>query len=729
MPQSISQRFLQVRHVSLFFIAIATLSLSHTAWSYPLSEEQLARLQQYLPNTLAKLQRQDPVHIALIGDEVSRATTHDEIDQNVLLSLHGHFLHGLEKEFYYTGGFRLINPIAGNPAKLKDHQGEEFTFEHFTSPAATSLNSLQWLTTSAFTYQPDLILLHFGLNDSLANLSVDTVEKALEQALAICRQNGSEVIIVGPTLMREEKLPTRWGLTRLYANAAKRVAALNRVMFLDPGHALGNTRAAPSRTDAAKNCSYVTDSLSMELFDFGPDVEELQLINASAHQKAGRGMFDQFLNGKEGSDYASEASATQASPDTIKVQVNLTNNGEETRLGTLTPLDIGKTWEPKDEFFAVEIPPGQSQQFNIVYGRQAVESGEQIVSEAPQRGNGPILPVSFFLSDLDKTQLIDLEAPLSPISVVWDLEPRQSRGSSFPLKFRISNPSEKEVTGSYELNYSKQRARGTFQLGPGKAKDFSAQCGLPRDPSVLRSLEAVLLKIECGPNSFVFERNLEAVRNLSLANPVQLSRLDEYTAGTLGPVLRETPSIGLKTKAEPDRIEFTFEIDGTRLESSNGLASVLLDLGLDARPKDEVHQLGFVAPLRFQFFPEREAGVLKQVPQAAFGNGYYKIVDPRFIESSLVPKSNRKDAYTLRVTVPRSFLYRHDWKLGSPMCQIGISADIRFLRANTETGEFGYPLDQTWALNATTAHATDPRSLVTMELRTRQPLGWMVTLR
>ncbi len=718
-----------MRHVKLFLIAAAGLLLSPEAWTYPLSEEQLARLQDYIPNTLAKLQRQAPVHIALLGDEVSRASTRDGINQNVLLSLHGHFLKGLEKEFYYTGSVRLINPIDGNPEKLKDHQGEELTFEHFTSEGATSLNSLQWLTTTAFSYQPDLVLINFGINDALTNLTVDTFERSLHEAIAICRQNGAEVLVIGPTLMRLEKRPSRWGLTRLYASAAKRVANENHVMFLDPGDSLGDTRAAPSRDDPAENSAYVTESLDMELFDYGPDIEEIKLINAAAHQKAGRGIFEQFLNGAPTSDYLTEGTAIQASPNVIKLRLRITNEGEETKLGALTPLDIGQAWQPIEEHFQIEIPPGQSQEIVASYERQTGLLDGQKSEVLPQRGNGKSFAASFFLSDLDRTRLVTIEAPLTPISVVWDLAPRQSKGSSFPLKFRINNPSDKEMTGSYELSYSKQRARGTFQLGPGEAKDFSAQCGLPRDSTVARSLETVLLKIESGPHSFTFERELEATRNLSLAQPIDLSRLDEYVAGNSGPITRDKPTVSLKTDAQPDRISFSFDIKGPRLENSDGAASILLELGLDARSKDQIHTLGFIEPMRFHFFPARESGILETIPVAAFGSGYGKTVDPRFVESSFIKNPGSEHSYTLKVTIPRSFLYLHEWKLGSPMCQIGLSADLRFLRANTETGEFEYPRNETWVLNGVNSHKTDPRSLVTMELRTRQPVGWMVTLK
>ncbi len=42
--------------------------------------------------------------------------------------------------------------------------------------------------------------------------------------------------------------------------------------------------------------------------------------------------------------------------------------------------------------------------------------------------------------------------------------------------------------------------------------------------------------------------------------------------------------------------------------------------------------------------------------------------------------------------------------------------------------DFGYPDAHTWVLNAPAMSPTDPRSLVTMELRNRKPARWSVRL-
>ena len=60
--------------------------------------------------------------------------TYDDKKANILESLNGYLLRGLEAEFYYTGGVRLINPRGDYPQKLKAHLGPEISVEHFTEP-------------------------------------------------------------------------------------------------------------------------------------------------------------------------------------------------------------------------------------------------------------------------------------------------------------------------------------------------------------------------------------------------------------------------------------------------------------------------------------------------------------------------------------------------------------------------------------------------------------------
>jgi hypothetical protein len=86
-------------------------------FAYPLTQAQRDRLTTYVPKALEKLERRQPIHVVVIGEGVSRMMTRDERSQDVLSSMYGHFLEGLEAEFYYTGGVRLINPIGERPFK------------------------------------------------------------------------------------------------------------------------------------------------------------------------------------------------------------------------------------------------------------------------------------------------------------------------------------------------------------------------------------------------------------------------------------------------------------------------------------------------------------------------------------------------------------------------------------------------------------------------------------
>ncbi len=695
---------------------------------FPLSDSQAERLQKYIPQTLSKLERQSPVHVVLLGDAVGRGMTHDDNAENVLLSLNGHLLQGLEREFYYTGGIRLINPLGGHLQKIKDHQGDEITCEQFTALDATSLNTHQWLTNTAFLNQPDLVLINLGTNDLRFGLSVDLYRETLRQAIAYCQQQGAEVIVIGPTLIRSNPSPAGWGATRVFSDAAKATAQSAKVMFLDPGTALAQSRFAPGRRDPDETSRFVSEAMALELFNYGPEIEETVWMNSRAHEIAGRGIFDQFLNGLGQSNYQVEGTALYAEPNTLKLNLQVSNQSAETKLGALIPLLIGESWEPDVTSFTLEIPPGENQTFELAYRRQI--QGQDSHQPSLQSGNSPVLAASFLLSDFDHTELLDLRAPLGPVSVIWDLSPHQSRGDTFPLKFTIRNPEEKAVSGSYELNFAKQRARGTFELGPKEAKDFSAQCGLPKDPSILRTRDIVTLKIESGTHSYVFERELEATRNLSMADPIGLSQLNNYALGQSGPEEGANPSATLKATADEEMLKLTMTVKGARLEHSESLRPIVLEIGVDARPKEEVHTEGFVHPIRIEFAAGSTNGILPEgIPEGAFGNGYNKHIDPQFIQTSLKSLTGASNEHTIEVVIPSAYLYRHEWKLGSPKCQIGLSTTLKLLRANTETGEFGYPEDTTWVLNSPSRFSSDARSMVTLELRNRKPIGWLVTLR
>jgi len=201
--------------------------------------------------------------------------------------MHGHFLAGFEAEFYYTGGVRLVNPIGKNPTKNRSHKGEEITFEQFTEPDGTVLDALRQMSSRALLNHPDLVLIQAGVNDCLDGMLLETFSSALALAVKTARDSGSEVIVIGPTLIHEPSASGGWGVNRTYAAAAAQVAEKAGVMFLDPAVDLARTRPIPDDGDPAERAGQISEAIALELFDYGPGIKETILINPEAHRRAG----------------------------------------------------------------------------------------------------------------------------------------------------------------------------------------------------------------------------------------------------------------------------------------------------------------------------------------------------------------------------------------------------------------------------------------------------------
>ena len=114
---------------------------------------------------------------------------------------------------------------------------------------------------------------------------------------------------------------------------------------------------------------------------------------------------------------------------------------------------------------------------------------------------------------------------------------------------------------------------------------------------------------------------------------------------------------------------------------------------------------------------------------AVFGNGYDRLIPAEGIRTSLDTKGNtlRK----LRIRLPRSYLYRHEWKLGEPEQVMGLNVLISLGAMGSELGRHtDFPTDRRWVLANSGLYYRDARSLITLNLG-KNPEGasnWSVRL-
>lgn len=707
----------------ILLLTLACVAGVEQASAYPLTQAQRDRLARYVPQALEKLERRQPIHVVVVGEGVSRMVTRDERSQDMLSSLHGHFLAGFEAEFYYTGGVRLVNPIGEHPSKNRSHKGEEITFEQFTEPEGTVLSALRQMSGRALLNPADLVLIHAGVNDSREGMLLETFGDALEKAATKALESGAEVIVVGPTLVHEPGSPTGWGGTRAYAAEARQVADKLGVMFLDPAVDLARTRPIPDDGSPGERAGQISEAIALDLFDYGPGVKETILMNPEAHRRAGRGMFQQFLNGLPESGWALRGRGNLVRPRELEVDVEVSNPTDRDKNGVLVALDIGSAWRATVPAFDLNCAPGETKTFKILYRQRIVSGeGEHAAYAAWQFPDGK-LDCPLLISDLYNTTLLDLAGTLGPVKVEWDFSPQQGRRGNFPLKFSLHNPGKESVKGSYELACATQRARVNFELAPLQTKEFSNQCALPKDKDQWGAKNPVVLTVETPAGKFIEEREVEALRNQRLGETRPLAKAAELIDAT-GP-LQSDGRISLMATVDADFLKVSFDLGTVELQTIPGKPSLLLELSLDGRPSGEGGSPGFVQPMQIGFSDGDGPGKVASISDAAFGEGYSKELSPRGVFAEL--KTGRDGRRKAEVSIPKIYLYRHDWKVDDPESRIGILTRVNFAR-RAPNGMSAYPAEARWMNAGAPLCREDASALPQLELSTGESNAWSVHL-
>ena len=213
---------------------------------YPITLEQRERLKKYIPRTFARLDARKPVHIVALGDSVTWMYTPDAENGNFLLSYLSVFGDRLSRQFFYPGGIRVVNPQKGKPDKFRPDLGEEIWIENLAIPGRCALDALQRITTDAFLHQPELLVIDFGINDAVRGVSLDAYRKSLKRCIDICKEKGTDLILLAPNLIEGGPGSISWGLTRPYSTVARDLAQEEGILFIDLGKIVARSARAAS---------------------------------------------------------------------------------------------------------------------------------------------------------------------------------------------------------------------------------------------------------------------------------------------------------------------------------------------------------------------------------------------------------------------------------------------------------------------------------------------------
>ncbi|MCB1234074.1 MAG: SGNH/GDSL hydrolase family protein [Verrucomicrobiae bacterium] len=721
------------------FLAFLLVATAASAEAYPLTLEQRARLKEFLPRTFGVLDAQGPAYVVALGDSVTWMYAQDENNGNMLLSYLSAFCHELSREFFYPGGVKLLNPEKGMPDKLKAHLGNEIWLENLAVPGRCALDAVQRVTTDAFLNDPDLVVVNFGINDSVRGHSLESYRKALQRVVDECRAHRADVIIMAPNLIRSSPGPTGYGLTRTYATVAAEVARENKVLFCDLGRVVARSGGSiPTGAEPEALMSMFGDRLA-RMFDFGNprQLPESLHPNEKTHEMMGKAFYQELLNGPPPRQFSVNGRGRFIDGEKVEVELSLRNQSDVERAGVLTALAMGQFLEPVEPYHAFTLKPGQNVSIKIPYQRIRRSKNDDVRPvHMPTEIGDSNLRLSYFLADGEGSDLYDLVTRLEPVGVVWTAQRFTNVTDSIQFLWNLVSGSDRDVRGHYVIGMGGIKSQPTeFSLPPLGLKKFQAKFPFTPPPGAARIKQPVWLEIEVDGKTFRFDREIEITRDIVLGKKVSMSRFDAYSgdekvgAEELAP---GTPGVLFRADADEQAVFFSFDFEGLEFVPVPNDESLTVDISLDARPPDQVGTFGFVDKLRIVAgVPDTSVRVEK--PQlAAFGDGYNMVLDPAGFGVMLRTKS--PESRRLEVKIPRQYLFRHPWNLDQPGAVMGINVNLFLNVLDTAGGQAMAPGDRRFVLTAprldmgASAYFRDARSLATLRLTSKDAGTWTAFL-
>ncbi|MCB1208033.1 MAG: SGNH/GDSL hydrolase family protein [Verrucomicrobiales bacterium] len=692
--------------------------------SFELTPEQQDHFKKLLPNTYRKLSQRQPFHIVALGDSVVNLFGYDEDNENWLKGYPAIFAKELANQFFYTGGVRIIKPSPGKEAKDMTYMGPEITLRNLGRGGKLMLHAMQALTTYGLENPPDLVLVSFGINDATFGMDLADYAAQLQEVIDTTRASGAELVLLAPTLTVNDPPEADLALTRPYADVMREVAADNNLFFVD----LGDLQSlAKIPTDLSEPAAMFESVVSQyrRFFDHA-DRQDFTHGRASLHARLGQRDFQELLDGPIPSPWAVDAATvTLGAGDTLTLSYRISNTTEETQTLTLLPL-VMRGWKPLEAVPQIVIKPGKSKSVTATYAKRE-SHGLGHFNALPS--GAPVLRVPILISAGGAARIADLRATILPVCVLWKCNTTFNAENTFAPENILVNTSATAVKGKWEARWMDQQCEGTFETAAGDRTPLEIRFPLPDAAKAPHRQHGKLaLIVTAGTTSLRFDREVELTRNIALKEAVPMSSYTVQASPAMPDVASGTNGVSFKADADKDNLFMTFEIIGQSLQddpiTKNAWA---LDINIDARSYGKRLTFGSTDPLRFTGPAADGPGKINSIPPWAFGTGYAAQFDENFVKANLTSGAN--GVRRLTVTIPRAYLYLHDWTLGNGNSQLGINAALLFWQPSPGPGKSaGYLEDTSFSLIRSGRHRDDAQALTVLELTEKATPRWTINL-
>lgn len=649
--------------------------------SFELSPQRQDRLQKLLPDTLRRLSQRERIHLLVLGDATSLGLWKEEAKTKTDDAFPAVFARDLAAQFFYTGGVR-----AADSSEFETSLSPSISIRTLTRPGGSVLDAAPILASTARQSPVNLVLLCYGQED--AGLSPVIFLRAVRQAIEAAHEIGAEVMLCAPWLPMAAEAEKVLGSSRPLADAMVEFAKEEGLVCADLGDLSGVLEMpATEIKDEGQRFERIAAAYR-GFFHEGADGQFLP--RAAFHERLGHLIFREFLDGPASQPWALTDSAAVWQKDGAALELRCTvSNASPERLDlTVLPL-IAAGWKPVAVQPQVSLPAGARQTLAFQYARQSGDSGP--VQESVVR-----LPVLILSSK--RARIETLRASVQPISLIWELETLFNQEKRFTAGCQILSTSTEPQRGSWEAEFDGQSLQGKVDLAPGATQPLDLSFDLPAGLTVVKQATLKLLVKLDG-------LQLSSTRAITLSPNLGLNAAVPLTSEGAG-----QGSVSLRAQADAGRITLICDIAGaeTLIDAPTaGAAAWQIDLNLDARSYGKRLEPGSTATLRATGRAVAGKGHVHDIPAWVFGNGYAAGFETREIHAAL--SSTSSDRHEISLSLPRSYLYLHEWALDNGNSQFGLN-----LRLTLNTAQ-GY---RTWTLSPTTKPADAVEALSVLELTT-----------
>jgi len=681
--------------------------------------EREAELRPRLPQTFARLLTKQPLHVVVIGDSLANYQGHDEDRGNALKAFPVRFLDELSKDYFLTGGVRIIKPSKGQPDKTDVLDGPEITVHNLSRNGQDSFGASLSAQIEALDTQPQLVILNVGLNDARNGMPLPTYAANLERLLSSLVARSVDVIVAGPTTLAGDPTEARLGTTRSYSETARAVTEALGLLFVD----LGEKRSFLPRYRAPETPgSFKARALAAARseFEFGT-VNDGMHPNAATHRTLGAEMHRQLFNPDAPLAVSVENLTWTRTGDRLRANFDLVEQSGQPQEILYAALFPAGAWKPETEGAALLLEGGAQSSQVIDFQLDPSSDRRYFWESALYEG---VLHLPLLLATEEGSALLAPAGPIGPIHIEWPYGIR-ANATGVTLKALIHNRTDTPFEGEIFATWNGQKAQGDFSLPEQGAKVLPLEFALPKDAGIQTVRRPIHITVTANDGTAsVFNATIEATRNIGLGQPVAMPRQDQYAASAdqdyQAPA---SPGVLFQAAADEKGLYLIYDVDGIELhESADGPAAVL-ELQIDARKFETRLSPGSVGSLRVVFpSGESAAGVASKPRPGVFGASYDQQVPADSILSYL---SRREDGGTrIAVTLPKAlFEGRHPWDLGNGNSQFGLGASL-FLR----DADGGYPENRRFVLSLPRMSAGNAEALVSLELDSPATNRWSVRL-